>query len=110
MRCTVDCDFKVDAVSMLNRMIDETKQLPEIWLSPRGQGFHFIAYGLDCSFEETLKMRERIGDDYLRIKIDRERCETGKPLQVLWTKKIMDGVEYNARKLTLEEFIREVKS
>ena len=109
MRCTVDCDFKVDAVSMLIKMIDETQQVPEIWLSPRGKGFHFISYGLDCSFEDTLKMRERIGDDHLRIKIDRARADTGKPLQVLWTKKFMDGKEYTAKKLTLEQFMGVIK-
>ena len=48
------------------------------------RGYHLKAYA-PISYEESLRLRQALGDDPVRVKLDSERCR--KPKQILWTMK-----------------------
>jgi hypothetical protein len=53
--------------------------------SASGRGWHLKAHGLKIDFEKCLLLRAFLGDDEVRVSLDRERL--AKPKQVLWTVK-----------------------
>lgn len=56
----------------------------ELWQSSGGEGYHFIEFGTDLSIGDT-SVRERLGDDRLRISLDTDRLREGSPfVQVLY--------------------------
>jgi len=105
MRVTIDVDKKKLAMEILTKGIEKLGRVPdEIRISASGKGFHYIWNSLDVSFEDSLQLREEIGDDPNRVRIDRA-CGL-KPQQVLWTSKVMsDGSVHVAKTISLEEFL-----
>lgn len=88
MRVTVDLDswWFTD----LQKTIIKAEQIGlgfphKIRKSPTKRGYHLIWYGLNLSEDDTIKIREILNDDPIRVKLDKER--PNKPKQVLFTKK-----------------------
>lgn len=86
MRVTIDIDER-DLVR-LGKIIAFFRKnygiIPEVRVSSSGRGFHVIAYGLDISYEESLKIRKMLGDDANRVMLDESIL---KPKQVLFSVK-----------------------
>ena len=62
-----------------------TKKRPEIRRSASGKGFHIKVHNMSLSEEKINEIRELLGDDETRLKID--RIKVLEPKQVLFTKK-----------------------
>jgi hypothetical protein len=109
MRVTIDCDYHSDAVPMLCKALREPKlkRFPdEIRESASRKGYHFIWRGVGCSWEECLAIRRRIGDDPMRIRIDRACAD--KPRQILWSSKRKKDGLHKVRKIGLKVFMKRV--
>lgn len=55
--------------------------------SAGGKGFHVIVYGLPKDFEEHFNIREWLGDDERRLRMDKLRHRDGVAINVLYTHK-----------------------
>jgi len=53
------------------------------------KGYHVKAHGLPIDYLTSIRMREILGDDTVRLKIDLHRII--KPRQVLWSWKKLNG-------------------
>ncbi len=84
MRVTVDLDTlkRKRLGKVFRRLIKLTGKVPEIRRSSGGKGYHLIVRGLDISYEESIWIRYRCGDDVKRIIFDTEMVR--KPKQILW--------------------------
>lgn len=89
MRLTLDIDGKDEKTRMKVRDIMWTlrqqfeKHDIEVYATERG--YHFVVYDTGLSFEQVLELRNILGDDENRVKLDKELFK--KPKQVLFTEK-----------------------
>lgn len=86
LRITVDIDNKANLEYSLKQGYKLLKRRPDVIReSPNKRGYHLIWYNVNCSEEEMFKFRKLIGDDPVRIKLDKKVKLNFK--QVLFTKK-----------------------
>lgn len=87
MRVTIDLDSRrpLDLLRTYYNLRYATGQEPAVWESSR-KGYHLAAYGAGGTWEDVLRLREILGDDYRRIALD-ELLAGIKPKQILWTHK-----------------------
>lgn len=89
MRLTLDIDGKDEKtrlkVAEIMRALRQQFERHDIEVYATKRGFHFIVYDTGLTFDQILELRNILGDDQNRIKLDRELFE--KPKQVLFTEK-----------------------
>jgi hypothetical protein len=87
MRVTVDLDDKSikRLKKVYRRLCFLTGKAPKVRASSFGKGYHLIVWGLDITYQESLWIRYKCGDDMRRIYFDTET--NNKPRQILWNAK-----------------------
>lgn len=89
MRLTLDIDGDDDRtrnkVIEIHRLLKKKFDKHDMELYKTRRGYHLIVYDTELSFSEVIRLRELLGDDKNRIKLDEELIK--KPKQVLFTKK-----------------------
>lgn len=77
----------------------------EIRRSATGRGNHFLARGLQMSYEDALKVRAYLGECPTRLRFDSD-TRSHKPKAILWREKIIGGKVYKMQVLTEEDLLR----
>lgn len=86
MRLTLDIDDTSDKIiGELVKMLEAGFGGHDIEIYKTIKGYHLIVYDTGLTYAQVLKLREFLGDDKNRIKLDKEL--TDKPKQVLFTVK-----------------------
>jgi len=88
VRVTLDLDpkpgFRLRAVRAWHHFQREAEHV-DLWVSSSDTGLHFVAwYEGPLSPVEKIKIRESLGDDPNRIKMDVQRLKRGHPIGTLW--------------------------
>ena len=84
MRVTIDLD-DTNGLELLKVFYNLRYTGAEVEVYRTTRGYHIIAYGLPITQEQSLEIREILGDDRNRIRLDRVADQ--KPKQILWTHK-----------------------
>jgi len=66
-------------------------------------GYHMICRGLPISYEDSLRIRETLGDDSMRLRFDEEKNH--KPKSILWRAKVINGKRHEARTITERDLL-----
>lgn len=78
----LDLPFEFETLKTFFNMWWLFKQKPEVRRSNSGKGFHLLTRGLPIPFGTSLELRQLLGDDEVRVKLDSYMLP--KPKQVLW--------------------------
>ena len=87
MRVTIDLDTD-DTLELLKAYYNLRSLTPEVEAYRTNRGYHVVGYGLPISQLDAMDIRQALGDDANRIRLDEVALDHGaKPLQILWTHK-----------------------
>lgn len=108
MRVTLDWDTQEEFGENFN--VNDVRQRPlindptwELRQSSSGDGYHYIEYGTDHTWEGVVNVREEFGDDPKRLRLDKQRFRTGSPfIQVLYTYKYINRPSNTGSNLELD--------
>jgi len=87
MRVTIDLDERNEEklLKIIAYFVKNFKVFPEVRISSSGRGYHVVVRGLNISFEESIRLRKKLGDDAKRIEFDLKT--KFKPKQILFREK-----------------------
>ena len=105
MRVTLDIDHHNELRRLMQYFnMKHICGVDEIRVSSSGRGLHLIKRGLNISYEDSLKIRDMLGECENRLKFDEEKNHKMK--QILWrSKKTEDGKTQEARVISEREIL-----
>ena len=105
MRVTIDMDSPGELRKLATYFnLKHICGVDEIRVSASGRGLHLFKRGLPITYEDSLLIREMLGDDPMRLRFDEEKNQ--KPKQILWCAKVINGERHEARTITERELLR----